>query len=163
VQEDESFHQLISDVYDAALDSALWMGVLEKSADFVGGSAASFFTRDVLNKTGNSDFNFGTEPHYNQLFVDKYVTLDPLNTAYVFLDVGEVVSSSNIIPHDEFIETRFYKEWVRPQGLVDNVLALIDKSAMTVAGFVVFRHERDGSRRPKQRLSRTSSTASPPE
>ncbi len=142
--ENESLYRLISDAYDAALDPTRWTRVLERTAAFVGGSAASFFTRDVLNKTGNSDFNFGTEPRYNRLFANTYVKLDPLNTAYVFLNVGEVVSSSNIVPHDEFIETRFYQEWVRPQGLVDNVLALIDKTATSVAAFVVFRHERNG-------------------
>src|ERR1700716_4299934 len=48
------------------------------------------------------------------------------------------------MPCCEFTETRFYKEWVRPQGLVDFVTATLDKSATSVAMFGVFRHERDG-------------------
>ena len=44
----------------------------------------------------------------------------------------------------EFRETRFYREWVRPQGLVDFVSAVLDKSATSVAMFGVFRSERDG-------------------
>ena len=48
------------------------------------------------------------------------------------------------MPYDEFLETRFYKEWVRPQGLVNSAHAMLEKSVTTAAAFVVFRHERDG-------------------
>jgi DNA-binding CsgD family transcriptional regulator len=134
----------VTEIYDAALDSSRWMGVLEKTASFVGGSAASFFIRDFVNKNGDSTYHFGTEYYYKQLYFEKYFLLDPMSTAYMFLNVGEVVSSSNIVPFDEFVETRFYKEWAQPQGIVDNVLTLLDKSTTSVAGFVVFRNEPDG-------------------
>jgi DNA-binding CsgD family transcriptional regulator len=55
-----------------------------------------------------------------------------------------VSSSSNIIPPAEFFETRFYREWARPQGLVDNVFAILERSPTSIAAFIVFRHERDG-------------------
>jgi DNA-binding CsgD family transcriptional regulator/PAS domain-containing protein len=48
------------------------------------------------------------------------------------------------MPYSEFQETRFYNEWVKPQGLVDFVSAVLDKSATTAAMFGVFRYERDG-------------------
>src|SRR5262249_10829533 len=39
---------------------------------------------------------------------------------------------------------RFYKEWARPQGLVDFVSAVLEKFATGAALFGVFRHEQDG-------------------
>ena len=48
------------------------------------------------------------------------------------------------MPYDEFLATRFYKEWVRPQKLVDNITAVLDKSPTCTALFTIFRHERDG-------------------
>ena len=48
------------------------------------------------------------------------------------------------MPYDEFLETRFYKEWARPQGFVDFVASVLDKSLASAAMFGVFRHERDG-------------------
>jgi PAS domain-containing protein len=48
------------------------------------------------------------------------------------------------MPYQEFLETRFYKEWVQPQGLVDSLTAVLDKSVTSAALFGVFRHERDG-------------------
>jgi PAS domain-containing protein len=48
------------------------------------------------------------------------------------------------MPYQEFLETRFYTEWAQPQGLVDGLNAVLDKSVTSAALFVVFRHQRDG-------------------
>jgi DNA-binding CsgD family transcriptional regulator len=50
----------------------------------------------------------------------------------------------DFISRDELLETRFYKEWMRPQQFVDAANAVLDKSATSVAMFGVVRHERDG-------------------
>jgi DNA-binding CsgD family transcriptional regulator/PAS domain-containing protein len=144
MDETERLSALIGDIYDAALDSSLWPRVVEKAGRFVGGSAASLFARDSVYKTGNSYYAFGVDPHYEKLYFEKYIKFDPLNAAYLTLAVGDVMSNSNIIPHAEFIDTRFYKEWAQPQGWLDNVIASLEKSSTSIAGFVVFRHEREG-------------------
>ena len=59
-------------------------------------------------------------------------------------DIGDVVSNSMVLPYDEFVQTRFYQEWAKPQGLIDNILATVDKAPTSMAGFAVFRRERDG-------------------
>ena len=86
----------------------------------------------------------GIEPHYTQLYFDKYVKLDPATTSHYFAEIGKPVATADLIPYDEFLDTRFYKEWARPQGLVDFVSALLDKSVTSAAMFGVFRHERHG-------------------
>jgi DNA-binding CsgD family transcriptional regulator/PAS domain-containing protein len=48
------------------------------------------------------------------------------------------------MPHAEFLQSRFYREWVRPQGWFDNVCVYLDKSSEGHAAFVVFRNEREG-------------------
>lgn len=144
MDETERLSALIGDIYDAALDSSLWPRVVEKAGRFVGGSAASLFARDSVHKTGNSYYAFGVDPHYEKLYFEKYIKFDPLNAAYLTLAVGDVMSNSNIVPHAEFIDTRFYKELAQPQGWLDNVIVSLEKSSTSIAGFVVFRHEREG-------------------
>jgi len=135
---------LIGDIYDAALDPVLWTTVVEKVGRFVGGSGASIFSQDSVRKTGNAYYFFGVDRYYKQLYFDTYIKFDPLSASYLTLNVGDVISNSNIIPHDEFIATRFYKEWAQPQGWVDNVITALERSPTSIAAFVVFRHERDG-------------------
>jgi len=144
MDETEQLSTLIGDIYDAALDPARWTDVLSKTARFVGGPAASLYSKDATSKTGSVTYGYGIAPRYQQLYFDKYVKLDPTTTGHFFAEIEELVAVADLIPYNEFIETRFYREWARPQGLVDCVNAVLDKSVTSVALFGVFRHERDG-------------------
>lgn len=73
VPDDETLLRLVGDIYDAALNAQLWSGVLEHAAQFVRGSAASLYAKDIANKTGNVAFQFGLDPHYEQLYMQKYI------------------------------------------------------------------------------------------
>ena len=144
MEETAQLLDLIGGIYDAVLEPQLWAGVLERAASFVGGCAASIFWQDSIRYEGNVYYQFGAHPEYIKLYFQKYVKLNPLNMTYLTLDVGEVSSNSIMIPPAEFFETRFYKEWVKPQGWIDNAFAILEKSTTSMGAFNVFRHERDG-------------------
>jgi DNA-binding CsgD family transcriptional regulator len=140
----EQLSALIGEIYDAALDPALWPQVLPKSAQFVGGGAASLFYKDAASKSGDFACDCGIDPHYRQLYFDKYIKLDPLTIGHFFAEVEQPVAVADIMSYDEFLETRAYQEWGRPQGLVDVLNVALDKTATSAAMYCVFRHARDG-------------------
>jgi DNA-binding CsgD family transcriptional regulator len=135
---------LVGDVYDAVLDAALWPSVLEKAAAFVGGPAASLFSKDAASRSGAVVYDHGIDPYYKRLYFETYVKLDPTSTGQFLARIGEPVATADVIPYDEFIETRFYREWAEPQGLVDFVSSVLDRSATSMAMFGVFRDRYDG-------------------
>jgi DNA-binding CsgD family transcriptional regulator len=143
MHETERLSWLIGDIYDAALEPSLWAKVLENAARFVGGAAASVFSKDVTRSV-QVFYQYGIDPGYLRLYVDKYIKLDPSTNSQLFASVGDIISTKNFIAYDEFLETRFYKEWARPQLLVDSANAVLQKSTTDVAMFTVFRHQRDG-------------------
>jgi DNA-binding CsgD family transcriptional regulator len=141
----EQVASVIGDIYDAALDPSLWPAVLRKARELVGGSAAALFSKDATRKSLNVHYDDGgLDPHYQRLYFDTYAKLDPTTTGHVFAQIGEPVSTVDLLPYEEFLETRFYKEWGHPQGLVDFICAALDKSATRAAMFGIFRHRRDG-------------------
>ena len=142
--DNQTLSDLIGDIYDATLDQLLWPNVLEKAAQFVGGVGAALFSKDAAAQLEEVHYDVGIDQYYRQLYFDKYVTLDPATTGQLFAEVEEPFATADLMPYEEFTETRFYQEWVRPQGLVDFVTAILDKSATSVAMFGVFRHERNG-------------------
>jgi DNA-binding CsgD family transcriptional regulator/PAS domain-containing protein len=142
--DNQTLSDLIGDIYDATLDQLLWPNVLEKAAQFVGGVGAALFSKDAAAQLEDVHYDVGIDQYYRQLYFDKYVTLDPATTGQLFAEVEEPFATADLMPYEEFTETRFYQEWVRPQGLVDFVTAILDKSATSVAMFGVFRHERNG-------------------
>ena len=86
MQEVSQVSSLIADIYDAAVDPALWADVLGKAGDFVGGSAAVLYSKDATRKSANIYYDDGRiDPHYKQLYLDQYVKLDPTSTAEFFV------------------------------------------------------------------------------
>jgi DNA-binding CsgD family transcriptional regulator len=141
---DEALLQLIGGIYDSALNPAMWNAILPRIGAFVGGSGGGPFAHHPSRRSATIYYQFGTDPDYRQLYLQKYMTLDPMFGTYFVLDVGDVFSSSTIMPHAEFLQSRFYKEWVRPQGWYDNICVYLDRSSEGHAALVVFRNEREG-------------------
>jgi DNA-binding CsgD family transcriptional regulator len=144
IDQTKQLSRLIGEIYDAALDASRWSAVLGEAARFVGGSSAALFSKDAASGGGDVYYEFGTDPYYQKLYFEKYVKLDPATTGHFFAEVEQPISVADLLPYHEFLETRFYREWVQPQGIVDFVAAVLDKSSTSVAMFGVFRHERDG-------------------
>jgi DNA-binding CsgD family transcriptional regulator len=84
------------------------------------------------------------DPHYTQLYVDHYVTIDPTATAQTRATVDQPLTSTDMIDYDELVKTRAYQEWIKPQGIVDFINIVIEKSARSALMFGIFRHDRDG-------------------
>lgn len=153
MREAEQVSALIADIYDAALDAALWVEVLGKTRDFVGGSAAVLYSKDTTRKSANIEYDDGgIDPHFKRLYLDEYVKYDPSTTAEIFAAIEQPLATDDLIPYDEFLQTRHYQEWARPQGLVDHLRVALEKSATSIAFFGVFRDQRQGLADEEMRL-----------
>lgn len=137
--------ELVGPIYDTVLDRDRWGQVLGLCCDFVGGHSASIFAKDETGMAGGIFFTDGRlSPHYGQLYFDTYVQLDPATGAHLLTPLERPVSTADILDLPEFYDSRFYREWVEPQGLVDFISAPIEKVGGWAAMFGVFRHSRDG-------------------
>jgi DNA-binding CsgD family transcriptional regulator len=137
----QQLSELISIVYDAAIDQSLWENAIEAVAYFVGGVGAGLFRKDVDAQHVSAPHRFGIVwPLPVALFRQIY----PAAVGHFLAEIEQPIALADLMPYHELIETGFYQEWARPQGLIDFVSAVLDRSAASVAMFGVFRHERDG-------------------
>jgi len=141
---DETLLPLIGGIYDSALNPDTWNAILPRIGAFVGGSSGGLFAHHSTRRSGNVFYEFGTDPNFRKVYLDKYITMDPMFGTYFVLDVGEVFSTSTVMSHAEFLQSRFYKECIRPQGWIDNIVVYLDRTPEGHAGFALFRHEREG-------------------
>lgn len=141
VDELQEMSALIADIYDAALIQNAWVAILAKVSSFVGGSSANFFSQNATGRDAIVHFQWGNDPDYERLYVEEYYKLNPLVPATSFVDPGIVFSQSDLMSYEEFEETRFYKEWVAPQGLVDVIGSNLEKSATSAALFAIRRNK----------------------
>jgi DNA-binding CsgD family transcriptional regulator len=145
MDETAQLSELIGDIYDASLDAGLWPSVVEGLAGFLPGAFVNVFSQDATRKTAQAFYTWGIEPKFLEMYFQKYIHLNPMFPATLFFEVGRILTEEDIMPRAEFSETRFFKEWVRPQGLLSSSMAsILDKSATSVAGIAVGRSERQG-------------------
>jgi DNA-binding NarL/FixJ family response regulator len=129
----EQFSALVGDIYDAALDPSLWSGVLEKICAFVPGTIGNIFIQDAVAKRANAGFGWGNDAYYEKLYLEKLAKINPVFPGLLFCEVGEVFSTSDVVPDDQLRRTRFYDEYLRPQGLGQAVGSVLEKSATSCA------------------------------
>jgi DNA-binding CsgD family transcriptional regulator/PAS domain-containing protein len=139
--DNQELSDLISLVYDAAIDQSLWENAIEKVAYFVGGVGAGLFWKDVDAQHVSAPHCFGIAwPLPVALFRQIY----PAAVGHFLGEIDQPIATADLLPYDELAKSDFYREWAQPQGLIDFVSAVLDKSSTSVAMFGVFRHERNG-------------------
>jgi DNA-binding CsgD family transcriptional regulator len=135
---------LIGKIYDAVLDSTVWETALEGACDFVGGVSANLFWQDAVDHSLGVLHRCGTNPEYEESYLTTYAALNPLFPAMSFIEPGIVVGGADLMPHEEFAETRFFKEWVQPQGYVDMVGVNLQRYSTSAACFAIRRGAQQG-------------------
>jgi DNA-binding CsgD family transcriptional regulator len=142
---DADFSALLAEIYDAAIDPTLWPGALETCRQFVGGASASLFAKNV---TGNRGQLYAYDGRLDRegpdSYFNRYAPIDPSNLTQVFAPVEKAIITSREIDIEEFAQSRFAREWALPLGVVDMVLAPIERRGNWAALFGVFRFEEHG-------------------
>jgi PAS domain-containing protein len=119
--------QVVEDIYDAALDSARWKDTIAKIADYVGGQAGGLALKDCQSNNVNVFYDVGFDQECIEVYLQTYSKFDPLATAPLF-DLRQVASVPDLMPYDEYLKGRFYREWAQPQGWLDSANAIIERS-----------------------------------
>jgi DNA-binding CsgD family transcriptional regulator len=130
MQRTQKLPDLIEEIYDAALEPALWNNVVVSINDFIGGQACGLISKDTMSQSGRTHYYCGVDPHYIQLYSETYSRFDPLTT---LPPVGQVVSIPDLLHYDEYRQGPFYQEWLRPQGCVDVANVVLEKSSSNCA------------------------------
>jgi DNA-binding CsgD family transcriptional regulator len=136
----QQLSDLIGLIYDAAIDPSLWGSAIEQTAYFVGGTAAGLFNKDVGAHHAAVSHDFGFERLPVALFEPIYPAAEP----HFLGDIEQPIATSDLIPFEELTQTELYRQWAQPQGFVDFLSAVLDRTTVSAAIFGVFRHERNG-------------------
>jgi DNA-binding NarL/FixJ family response regulator len=130
ISESTELSNTIADIYDAAIEPTLWQRALASICAFVGGSSAALLWHDSATVSSQALHIFNDDPYYSKLYFEKYLPMNPMFPAATFMEEGLVHNSFDILPQEELEKTRFYKEWIEPQGIVDAVAVNLEKGVM---------------------------------
>ena len=143
---------VIGDIYDAAIEPPLWQHALASICAYIGGQSAVLYWHDAATVRSEALHLFNENAEYTKLYFEKYLPMNPMFPAATFVDAGVVTTTDDIMPRVEFEETRFYKEWVRPQGMEDALSVNLEKG-VTRTSLINVRTDVVPSDEMRQRMS----------
>jgi DNA-binding CsgD family transcriptional regulator/PAS domain-containing protein len=118
---------LLEDIYDTTFNPALWEATLHRIVAHTGTRTSGLVAKDasgairIAHQTGVSN-------RFVRNYLDTYGQFDPTHAIRLF-DAGEIHSTADWVPIEQFRKSEFYNGWARPQGLEDVAGVLLDKSA----------------------------------
>lgn len=133
VLEAEEFSAVVCDIYDAAIDATLWQRALRSICDYVGGHSAALLWHDAALERSEALHLFNDDPVYTRLYFEKYLPMNPMFPAATFVDAGVVTTDEDILPRGELEATRFYQEWIKPQGILGALAVTLEKGVTRTA------------------------------
>ena len=121
---------LISAVYDAAIESSLWESAIERVAAFIGGSGGGLFCKDVGVVHASIPHRVGFQmPLPVALFQQIYSSAE----GHFLGDLEQPIATTDLMSFGELAESELYRQWAEPQGLVDFLSAVVDRTTVSAA------------------------------
>jgi DNA-binding CsgD family transcriptional regulator len=114
---DESFAEVISAIYQASIDPVHWPIAMERTERLTGA-----FTSHILLCRGRRAEVFETAPsHTDRSFAESYEQhyskVDPMPGFVMSCPAGKFVTDEDALPKRRFLNSEFYTDWVKPQGM----------------------------------------------
>jgi DNA-binding CsgD family transcriptional regulator/PAS domain-containing protein len=121
--ETEIFSSVVSDIYDCALQPDGWTAALTRIAGLLDAAYVTVALADARQMHPVMAAHSPWDPHMLQVLNDDYgVDGVPGLKEVFFDDIDRANSTMNQMSEETFQESRFYRDWARPQGLRDACL-----------------------------------------
>ena len=114
----EMFSKTVEAIYDAALDPDHWHAALKRIGELIDSPCVCLSVTDFGQQKVALCVNHGYEPEYLKIYFEKFA-INPLFSLGQLRPVGDVYTLAMLLESKELVESRFYKEWSKPQGLGD--------------------------------------------
>ncbi len=145
----EEFSAILLDIYKASAVPVHWQAVLEKLSRYVRNG------KSVLTRRSNIDGHIDVKNllsskihNIEQEYVDKYIReiiyYDVWTPCEQKHQVGELCIFSENLPLDELQKTKYYRDWLAPQGINDGIaIQLYNTDIFRIVLNVLYDHESD--------------------
>jgi hypothetical protein len=143
----DEYSDLVSAIYDAALDCDRWPVALEKMCNALEGSMAVLLRGDLAHSPGNW-LTVRSDPEFDRRYDEYYRQQNVLWQRAGSKPVGSCVTDREVIPKEELVRSEFYNDFLLLQdvhtALRMYLLAEADRTAIVSVGRSPRRGEWEG-------------------
>ena len=116
-----AFSKVVDAVYDCALDPNHWHDAVRMIADLCESQVSILAVHDYANGRTETAFGLGYTEPFIRLHEEEYAAMNSFLNLIRVQPLGAVRTRAMAIDDREFYESRFYQEWVEPQGFDDAI------------------------------------------
>jgi DNA-binding CsgD family transcriptional regulator/PAS domain-containing protein len=117
----ETFSKVVEAIYDCALDPVRWQNAICLTAELCRSQVCIIGVHDYVNGRSELSYNLGYTDKFIRLHEEKYAAMNPVFDLFRMQPIGVVTTQAMLIDDHEFWETRFYREWCKPQRFYDMI------------------------------------------
>jgi DNA-binding CsgD family transcriptional regulator/PAS domain-containing protein len=128
----QEFSHLVGDIYDCILEPSGWTSVVARFAELSGGAGASIHMVNPVSGSTGILVEHGVDPEWSALGRTVYAPMSPVGAAALLYDLDQPVSVFDVVEEAEYVESRFYREWLAPKGYFDIMGAKISKTSQEI-------------------------------
>jgi DNA-binding CsgD family transcriptional regulator len=135
---EQDAQQLLFRIYETG--SGDWAPLLDEIMQFLKGSAIALISHDFGHNLGSIVFARG----YNQKHLGTYAPYHARQNAWLarerdYRTPGAIHIGEQLVPEHELVRSRFYTEWLQPQGLHHRLCAVLSREDATAVFLEVLR------------------------
>ncbi len=145
----DTFNELVSSIYDAAMDTALWPVFMKRLTRSLNAPSGLLRVQDLQSKEVGVYITHGLDPGFQQQYKEYYIHRDPLIPAIAAHKTGAIVQTVTLMPKS-FRKTEFYNDYAGPQGMEHVTGCCLVKNNTRVAIIGVHRPDRAGCYEPHE-------------
>lgn len=112
----QQYNAYVDAIYAAATEPGSWNHFLELLSDAFLGASIALHGHDHATGHSLGALAQGYDPAYIAVYEKEYSAINPWAGGYAEGPVGRVQLTENLIDAASLKKTRFYDEWIRPQG-----------------------------------------------
>ena len=117
----ETFSKVVEAIYDCALDPNRWQQTICMTAELCESPVSILSVHDYVNGRSELAYHLGYDEHFVRLHEEKYAVMNPFFVPLQRQSMGVVTTQTMLIDDHEFWESRFYREWCKPQRFYDMI------------------------------------------
>jgi len=150
----QELSEVLDSIYDAALDPDAWPRALQRAGTFLACGCGIIASVDALHLDSSPVFHWGYEERFLQS-LSETAKANGLLRKSLRRDVCEVIAGRDVVEFQQYAASEAYERWAKPQGIVDVLQTILDRTAtsVVVAGFSRLEHQGAADAQGRKRLT----------
>jgi len=142
------YNDFLDTLYDAALAPELWIPVMERFADMLGGNSAVLSQLNIEDGRGDSTV-VRVDPAMRGVYLDHFAHINPLHlvedsAAYLREWAPRILTDEDWMPKARLVATEYYNDFLKPLDIHSVLMIRLAKRGADISVLNVNRPRRTG-------------------